>query len=389
MGGGETALLDFLELFLQDEFIEPILLCPAGPFADRAQALGVKWFDFEPQACWAAYKANLPKPLKLFYKPYYILSASKRLSSSIEQIKNAASASGADILHGFTHFDAYTTMLAARQQQTPFVLTIHSECAGTAEILTAYRHASRVIVVSDWMKNQINRKKQFDDKMVKIGAGVNQTHFKKIAPDPSFRTQFNLPADSPLIGLIARIVDWKRQDILITAAAEVIKTHPSARFLIVGGGHDYWDTGKAYYDSLLALVNEYNLQEHVIFTGEISDIPQVLANLSLFVNVSQRETYGRSIAEAMSMGLPVICADAGAVSELVEHEQNGLLIPYDDAGSLAQAITHLLDNPDYANNLGRKAQETITMHHRVETIVQRYKEIYQNILSTDSTHSGN
>jgi glycosyltransferase involved in cell wall biosynthesis len=74
----------------------------------------------------------------------------------------------------------------------------------------------------------------------------------------------------------------------------------------------------------------------------------------VFCNASYNEPFGRSIAEAHAVGLPVVAFDSGAVKEIVEHERTGLLVPYNDADGYVSAMGRFIDNQELVRNMGMK-----------------------------------
>jgi glycosyltransferase involved in cell wall biosynthesis len=119
----------------------------------------------------------------------------------------------------------------------------------------------------------------------------------------------------------------------------------------------------------------------VRFVGEIHGATKSawLSAVDAFVLPSRVLPSGRSegvpgaLLEAMDHGLPVIASDVGGVSDVLEHEQNGLLVPPEDAAALAAAIGRL-DDGKLRAALGRAARKTAAMYHWSE-IAPRLEEL--------------
>ena len=89
-----------------------------------------------------------------------------------------------------------------------------------------------------------------------------------------------------------------------------------------------------------------------------SELPGVLLRHGALVLASRFEPWGVALAEAMASGLPVICSEAcGASVELVRHLHNGLIIPTDNAGALAQAMCWMNGHAEQLPEMGRRARE--------------------------------
>ena len=88
------------------------------------------------------------------------------------------------------------------------------------------------------------------------------------------------------------------------------------------------------------------------------------------------EGFGLPVGEAMACGIPVIATTGGALPEVAGDA--GLLVPPKNPEALAKAITSLLDNPEYAAELGQKGyqrvQQLFTWEKAAEKTVTVYKE---------------
>ncbi|HEX5759214.1 MAG TPA: glycosyltransferase, partial [Thermoanaerobaculia bacterium] len=90
---------------------------------------------------------------------------------------------------------------------------------------------------------------------------------------------------------------------------------------------------------------------------------------SVVARDGQMEGIPVALMEAMAAGRPVVASDLSGVSELVEHETNGLLVPPGDAAALAAAIRRLLADPAYGAELGRRGRETVEREFRLDRTV--------------------
>lgn len=100
-----------------------------------------------------------------------------------------------------------------------------------------------------------------------------------------------------------------------------------------------------HFQTLLALRKHHALENRVSFHGEISDeqLNQHYCQADAFVLASFHEGYGMVLTEAIARGLPIICSDAGAMSQTVP-EGSGLLIPPGDPMALADALRRFIND---------------------------------------------
>ncbi|MDN6412136.1 MAG: glycosyltransferase, partial [Yaniella sp.] len=77
---------------------------------------------------------------------------------------------------------------------------------------------------------------------------------------------------------------------------------------------------------------------------------------------------------------PVIASDLPALSELVNHDKTGLLVPAEDTGAWADAINGLLDNPAQAAAMGQAGRQWVLTERTWEANAEKYDRLYREIL---------
>ena len=88
---------------------------------------------------------------------------------------------------------------------------------------------------------------------------------------------------------------------------------------------------------------------------------------------------GRVLVEAMASGRPIIASRAGGITDLIMHEQNGLLFPPGDSKALADAILSMLKNPDRAKEMGIKGK-TLCQQFSIEKMIEKIDTLYSNLI---------
>ena len=80
------------------------------------------------------------------------------------------------------------------------------------------------------------------------------------------------------------------------------------------------------------------VSERVRFPGFREDVPAILKSIDLFVMPSHMEGLGTSVLDAMAARAPVVGTEAGGMTEMLRHGENGLVCPVRDAPALARAL---------------------------------------------------
>ncbi len=167
------------------------------------------------------------------------------------------------------------------------------------------------------------------------------------------RRRLSLPADGPLIGIVGRLQRWKGIHVLIDALPEVLKIHPDAHAVVVGGDHAPEPDYPAF---LRERIQALGLVGKVTLAGLQSNVPEWMQAMDIIVHASDHEPFGIVVIEALALGKPVIAGNAAGPTEIITDGVHGLLTPYGDAPALAAALGRYLENPDFAAQLGAAAR---------------------------------
>ena len=195
------------------------------------------------------------------------------------------------------------------------------------------------------------------------------------------RAQLGLAADDFVISNVGRIDWWKGHEYFVRSIADVVRQQPKTKALVVGGV-DSTMRNAAYHQEVLTMVQQLGLDEHVIFTGFRSDVPQIMAMSDLIVHsASEPEPFGRVVVEAMLAARPVVATAAGGVLDIVEDQVIGLTVPPKDAAAMAGAIQFLLQNPTQARAMGERAQQEARRRFSVEQHVAGVQRVYEHVLA--------
>jgi len=128
------------------------------------------------------------------------------------------------------------------------------------------------------------------------------------------------------------------------------------------------------------MIEELGLAENFVLAGFREDIPEVLAALDVLVLSSLREGLPMILLEGMAMARPVVATDIEGISEVVEHNRTGILVPPKDPQALAEGIITLLRDRDKARRMGQAGRKRVEERFSVEEMVRRTQEVYESVL---------
>ena len=139
---------------------------------------------------------------------------------------------------------------------------------------------------------------------------------------------------------------------------------PDTHLVILGQG--------AEESALVVLAREFGIEKRVHFPGYVPDVENWYRNAECLVLSSRHEGWPNVLMEAMANGCPVISFDCEyGPSEIIEHGENGLLVPEGDVEELGRAIARILDDDGLRKNFVVKAMAQVKKFE-VETIALRW-----------------
>lgn len=201
-------------------------------------------------------------------------------------------------------------------------------------------------------------------------------HLPNFAPDFAGAAPAALPAPAGAVKLLAmgRLHPNKGFDTLIQALAQL----PGAHLSIAGEGPEQ--------AALLQLARSLGLQERVAFLGWRRDTDALLAGCDLFILPSRHEPLGNVVLEAFSAGVPVVATATPGPQELIAHGENGLIVPIEDPGALAQSIQELIADPARAGALAEAGRACFEAEHAEGPVLARWRALLPRLQPHRARH---
>lgn len=118
--------------------------------------------------------------------------------------------------------------------------------------------------------------------------------------------------------------------------------------------------------------------------GQRNDISRLLAAADLFVLTSISEGIPVTFIEAMGAGLPIVATNVGGVSEVVQHDETGILTPSANFEALADAVIRLAKAPELAEKMGQSGRRRAQQVFTEERMHSAYEKLYEEMLGDAS-----
>jgi len=208
-----------------------------------------------------------------------------------------------------------------------------------------------------------------DWRIVNIANGID---FSQFAPREGGAEQARTRARR-VITTVANLRPGKGHDVLLKAAARVVRRVPDVQFQIVGDG--------PRRQELEQQASALRITAQVSFLGHRHDVPAVLAQSDIFAFPSFMEASPNAVIEAMAAGLPIVATRVGGIPEVIEHEQSGLLVPPGDDRALAAGILRLIERPELAAQVGDAARATVEGRFSFDRMVDEFQQLFDTELA--------
>ncbi len=283
-----------------------------------------------------------------------------------------------DILHARSRMPAWMCWLAWRgmdaRTRPRFVTTVHGLYSVNrySAIMT---RGERVIAVSETVRDYILA--QYPDcdpgRIVVIPRGIDRAEYPSgFSPAAdwlaAWQRQYPHLAGCRLITLPGRITRLKGHEDFIRIIARLHGRDPAVHGLIVGGAEA---KKRAYLDALKAEVARRGLSGAITFTGQRADLREILSISDLVLSLStQPESFGRTVLEALSLGVPVAGYDHGGVGEQLGHLLPEGRVPVGDIDAMSGLCARWLETPPAVPR-----EHPFTLRAMLENTVRTYESL--------------
>ena len=338
------------------------------------------------------YVRGVGNPLTRYWR--FARSASKKLEELNKKF-------GFDIIHA--NLPLVPSFAIPSEPANALVSTVHSTWKGEAEairrgsrrklnpneklmlrfnsLLRSYekklmKRSDALIAVSLYTRNELTELYDVDEEKIHvIYNGVDTQKFKPNGDRAGLRLELGLEEEQKIILCVGRLYYRKGITTLLKSIPEVVQKFGDVKFVISGRGF------KKNEENLRKLAEKLKIEKSVMFLGYVPDekLPDLYAASDIFVLPALYENFPFAILEAQSTGLPVISTKVGGIPEFLTNNKNGLLVEPGDSEQLAQEIMILLQDPELAEELGRRGRSLVEEKFAWPLITSQVVDLYRKI----------
>jgi teichuronic acid biosynthesis glycosyltransferase TuaC len=293
----------------------------------------------------------------------------------LSRVRKLHQQSPIDVIHAHAALPCGDAAAFLSRLDIPFVVTVHgldvfNSCfqhgiaAGWRRraSMKVYKRAGKVICISSKVQRLL---------MEEQGAVASEIIYN--GTDPILFAPGTAREQTPTILIVGNLLAGKGHELVLRALAKLKDSHAGLQCRVIGEGSDR--------DRFSALAKDLGISDRVHFLGRRSrvEVAEAMRNCSVFVLPSRYEGLGCVYLEAMASGKPAIACRGQGIEDIIDHGQNGWLIPVDGLDELVQGLEVLLGNAELRSRIGEAARQTIltrlTLAQQADGLLKTYHEV--------------
>lgn len=299
---------------------------------------------------------------------------------AIPLLRRIVAAAEPDIVH--TH-GSMSGRIAARGSKARLIYSRHSAFPVPESLKHGPKHwgnrlindlyADQIISVSPATVENLTDSGVRPDKIKIVLNGVEPVSRASLETQNQWRSRLCIGTDDFVVGILARLEEYKGHMLLLDAAASLKKQGYPIKVLIAGSGN--------YEQNISERLHELNLEGTVTMLGFTTEVAEFLSVLDVQANCSfGTEATSLSLLEGFSMGLPAVVSNYGGNPWLVENGENGLIFESKDADALSDCLKRLMDNRVSVKTMGIRAKEIFNERFTGRIFARNIESVYEDVL---------
>ena len=232
--------------------------------------------------------------------------------------------------------------------------------------------SDRVVAVAEAARDQLIEMGMDGRQIEVIINGVLPVRPCRKAELDELRQRLGLEQEQFVVGMSARLEEYKGQGTLLRAVAMCREQTPNMRVLLVGDG--------SCTASYRQLARELGIEDAVIFAGFVEDMAPYYAIINVNVNASfGTETSSLALSEGMSVGVPCVASRYGGNPYMVREGENGFLFEPKNHAELAQTLVRLYHDAALLARLSEGARRQYRERFGAERMTRSLERLYTDV----------
>lgn len=294
-----------------------------------------------------------------------------------------------DIVHAHTvPADFWGCLIAKLFRHRKTIVTLHGpDLVKTFVSKLQYNQvntflSNKIITASDLLKHTaICENYAKANKIVVIPNQVDVVRFNPSKTGNKIRAEYNIPADTMIIGSIGRFEKSKGFEICFKVFARVLKHHSKLKFILCGYGKE-----EGFYRTV---VKDLDIEKDVIITGARMDVDEIMAAIDILLFTPYYgEGFGLVLIEAMASGKPVVASNVYPTPEIVIDGRTGFL-PFPekpvetmekvDVDPFVKKILYLIENNEIRKTMGLEGRRIVEEKYSTKVVMKQTETLYERV----------
>ena len=308
------------------------------------------------------------------YPPYDIALASK-MAEVINREK-------LDVLHVHYAMPHAVCAILAKQmagRDVKIVTTLHGtdisvlghDPSLTDAIKFGIEKSDAVTAVSNALINQTYELINPDKQIETVYNFIDDRVYRKTDAQ-HLKSEFGIKENEKVIIHVSNFRAVKRVQDVVKTFAKIASIMP-AKLLLVGDGPEM--------TVICKLVRQLALEDQVIFLGKQENLEELYSISDLMLLLSQKESFGLVLLEAMACGVPCIGTNIGGIPEVIQDGETGFICELGNISDIANKAISLLEDSQLHQQFSHQSIKLAETKFKSEAIVQQYEELYFRLLN--------
>ncbi len=298
-----------------------------------------------------------------------------KLKKSVKQIKP-------HVIHTHRKKENILGAIAGVMSGIPSIRTVHGSNEFNLSIFHIYKQSSdildwfagrflqkKLVAVSDELKIKLT--KMYGERRVTVVRnGINTQFIKKMAETPCALTSKSETVIK--IGIVGRLVAVKRVDLFLKIAENLNQNYKEKlQFYIIGDG--------PLRTAIQALVSNAETHDNIHMVGHMNDVASCINVLDVLLLLSDHEGLPMVMLEAMTLAVPVIAHNVGAISKTLDNGKYGTLIDSQNTNEYVAEILQFMNNPQPYHAKALAACKYVMSDYSHTAMAQSYMSLYKDL----------
>lgn len=228
-----------------------------------------------------------------------------------------------------------------------------------------------VTSVSHQLKEDTLQLLNINKNIVPVHNFVDERVYYRRDNNAELRKTYGIEEDEKVIVHISNFRKVKRiQDVI--RSFSLIRKEMAAKLLLIGNGPEL--------TVACELVRDLKIEDDVLFLGKQENVGELFSICDLKLLLSEKESFGLVLLEAMACGVPVIGTEIGGIPEVIIDGETGYMVEVGDTKAVAEKAVALLTDNEKLNRFRENAVRHVKENFLSERIVSVYEDIYYSLL---------